>query len=459
MQWHEGGWEEAKLRESAETEVAVDSRRRVLARLRAAVLSHARGPFLVTGEPGAGKTWLCRRLAAGLPAGWRTSYVALTGSLDALDFLALAGHNLGLAQSDRVSTARLGLEAALRDEWSEGRSWILIVDDAQRGVPEIWDEIQVLGDQAGRPGGLAALLVLSQTELIRIAATRRFRSFAVSLRAHHHLAPLDLDEARELLGLSARINEQQALILEELHRDAAGNPRRLLHLVESQPAIARARTAGVDVSNRPIAPAGTASTNGHSAAAPRPDRPPARFMNETLEATGPIAAAGKPAVSASEQPIRIEKPTLGPSVAQPLALIPARPPIRIEEGLIEVGWDGDLASEYIGPEEPFAPAAEPAAAAVATPIQETVVEDHYAALQAWTERTTNRQRTVTEAGPRDDRLPSTAVETAEPTGPSIADLPDDSELEDAPTPARIRVEAQHDFAPYSQLFTRLRQSS
>ncbi len=204
-------------------------------------------------------------------------------------------------------------------------------------------------------------------------------------------------------------------------------------------------------------PGDTASTNGHSAAAPRPDHQPARFSNEALESTGPIAAAGKPSVNTLAEPIRIEKPARAQSIVHPPALFPAKPPIRMEEGLVEVGWDGDLAAEYTGTVEPFPACPEPAAAATA--IQETVVEDHYAALQAWTERTTNRQRTLTEAGPRADRLSSTAVEPAEARGASIALEPDDSELEDASTPAKIRVEGQHEFAPYSQLFTRLRQSS
>jgi general secretion pathway protein A len=155
----------------------------------------------------------------------------------------------------------------------------------------------------------------------------------------------------------------------------------------------------------------------------------------------------------------IGKAAVAPSIAQPPVLIPVKPPIRIEEGLVEVGWEGDLAAEYIGPEQPFSPSPESAAAATATSIQETVVEDHYAALQAWTEQSTNRQRTRTEAGARTDQFRSAAVEPAELRAPSIADEPDDSELQDAPTLAKIRTEGQHDFAPYSQLFTRLRQSN
>jgi AAA domain len=459
MQWHDAGWEKTKLRESEQIEAAVDSRRRALGRLRAAVLCRARGPLLLTGEPGAGKTWLSRRLVAGLPAGWRSSYVALTASLDALDFLSLAGHNLGLAQPNRVSTARLGLEAALRDEWSDGRNWILIVDDAQRGVPDVWEEVQVLGDRTGSPGGFAALLVLSQTELIRIAASLSFRSFAVSLNEHHHLGPLDLDEAWELLGLSAHTDEQLALCLEELHRDAAGNPRRLLHLAESRSAIKHAQTRGVNANGRPVAPSRSGSTNGNSFAPPAREHQPIIPSHETLESTGPIAAHGKPSVAASEQPIRMEKPSVVLSGPQAPALIPAKPPIRIEEGLVEVGWEGDVAGEYSGPDRPSSPSPQSAEVFARSTIEETVVDDHYAALQAWTERSNTRQPIWAEASPRGDQQVSAAVEEAETRAPSRQDEQDDLELEDAHTPAKIRAEGQHEFAPYSQLFTRLRQSS
>jgi len=459
MQWHEAGPEEGKLHENDETQVTVSSRRKVLARLRTTILARSSGPVLVTGEPGAGKTWLSRRLVAGLPAGWCASYVALTNSLDALDFLALAGHDLSVAQPNRVSTARLGLEAALRDERADGRNWILIVDDAQRGAPEVWDEIQVIGDQTDAPGGFAALLVLSQTELIRVAATRRFRSFAVSLSEHHHLAPLDLDEARELLGLSVRADERESFILEELHRDAAGNPRRLLHSVEAKSMTTRGGTGGADASHRPITRSRTGSNQEPSVALPRRDNIPEVATNGTREPSSPFTGPSKPLETGSEQPIRVERPTVLAAIAQPPHLIPTKPPIRIEEGLVEVGWEGDLAAEYIGPEEPFSPISEPAAAAAASAIQETVVDDHYAALQAWTERATNWQRARADAGPRDERLSSTAVEPTGPREPSIADEAEDAELHDAPTPAKIRAEGQHDFAPYSQLFTRMRQSS
>jgi general secretion pathway protein A len=413
---------------------------------------------LVTGEPGAGKTWLSRQLVAELPAGWQSSYVALTSSLDAIDFLALAGDELGVAQSNRISAARLGIEAALRDEQSDDRNWILIVDDAQRAARDVWDEIQVQGDRVGRPGAFAALLVLSQTEFIRLSATRSFRSFAVSISEHYHLAPMDLDEARQLLGLSARVHEHESLVLEEVHRDAAGNPRRLLQLVETRPVVLRARSDDSNGATGPIIPAASGLSYELSVSLPRRDHTPQESTNEngTPEPKATFDGPAKRTGIVAESSILDEKRSAVSSIAQSPPLIAAKPPIRIEEGMVEVGWEGDLAAEYVGPEGLLSPS--PRTAGAVTTMDETVVEDHYAALQAWTERSSNRQRTIAETGLGGDLPPSAEAEPEHPGDPSFANEPDDAEILDPPSLARIRAEGQHDFAPYSQLFTRLRQS-
>src|SRR5438132_11935328 len=74
---------------------AVPSRRRALERLRAAVGEGWTGPILITGEAGAGKTWLGRRLVDGLPATWQALSVEVTSTLDAVEFLRLIGQALG----------------------------------------------------------------------------------------------------------------------------------------------------------------------------------------------------------------------------------------------------------------------------------------------------------------------------------------------------------------------------
>ncbi len=182
----------------------VSSRRRALQRLRSAVDQGQAGPVLITGEPGAGKTWLLRKLVESLPTGLRSANVDLASAMDAVEFLRLIGYSLGVTIPNRLGQARLSLQSALQDESTDGRSWLLIVDEAHRGSAEAWDEIHAIRNQLGLKTGFKALVVLGQTELWRTMANRRFHGFATSIQANLHLMPLDLDEARELLSVSLR---------------------------------------------------------------------------------------------------------------------------------------------------------------------------------------------------------------------------------------------------------------
>ncbi len=328
--------------------------------------------------------------------------------------------------TDKVGTARLRIRAVLEDDSTEGRDWLLIIDEAHLGSPAVWEELQILAGSLGRPGGFAAMTILGRTELAREMATRRMDAWANRLGMHVHLMPLDLDEARELLGFHGHIDKSSEPALEELHRDTLGNPRLLLRLAESR---ARSTRPVIEASK----PESDARRPGRSTSAPRSERP--------AEPLGPPGS--------SVQSAEFRSTARGPS------LIPTKPPIRLEDGLVEVGWDGDMEAEptradSVPADQDASPAAEPGR------LDEEPVEDRYAALQAWTEWTRNRDRPAVAEG---------RSEVPEVESDGLAELDDDS-LEEATdeadpsvaTPATVRAETPHDFAPYSQLFTRLRQS-
>jgi general secretion pathway protein A len=124
--------------------------------------------------------------------------------------------------------------------------------------------------------------------------------------------------------------------------------------------------------------------------------------------------------------------------------------------LVEVGWEGDLEAELVRAEDSGKEWDDPGAR-VADPNEE-LVEDRYAALQAWAEWTRNRERSL-QAGsaaamPAPPVEPMKDPETTPGAGPITA-----AESSSASPAASIRSESPHDFAPYSQLFTRLRQSN
>src|SRR5206468_3810786 len=111
-----------------------------------------------------------------------------------------------------------------RAESAIGRSWLLVIENAQDGSAQVWSEVQALVHDMEAARGLGAMLLVGPTELARKLSTRQFASLASRLGAHAHLLPLDLDEARSLLDCQDRMPAAELHELENLHRDEGGNP-------------------------------------------------------------------------------------------------------------------------------------------------------------------------------------------------------------------------------------------
>ena len=390
---------------------------------------------LLTGESGSGKTWLWQRLTAELPPAWRWHCLDMSEAMDAVDFLNLVGQGLDLPWADRLGAARVSLARALADDAADGRSWLLVIENAERASEPVWSEIQALAHAMEKAAGFAAMILTGSVDLAHTLATRPMAPLATRIEAHVHLLPLDRDEARELIAARAGSEGADLANVDALHRDTRGNPRRLLQLLRKhhtdnrlpqtavQPPVVRRLPAR---DPRPSAPAG----NGEPTAA--------MFDDEEDESP--------PQVRPSDAIVELSSPPL----------VPGRPPLRVEEGLIEVGWEGNLEAEAVveGGEPITDPTPVTAKPADAEPLGEEMIEDHYAALQAWTEWAKNRGQTSSPSIPPLGCSPATEP-AAEPGSKA-----DGEETGDPKTLSisGLRAEAEHEHAPYSQLFTRLRQA-
>ena len=382
--------------------LTLPSRAAALDALRAGLDAQA-GPVLLTGEAGVGKSWVCERLREGPGRRWLWAAVDLTPAVEPEGFYRLLLRALAVeagAASD-VVTGRAAVEDALPEENAAGSRRVMIVDEAQNGSAECLEEVRILSNALGTPSGFAGVLLVAQHGLNRRLAYRTLGPLETRVAARVCLRSLEFDE---FLSFAAALNPELVRdtgTLERLHRAVGGNP-----------SLARRAAAAFGPSPRESSRTEASSIPG----------PP------------PVALA----------------------VTLPAELLPARPsrpPIRVEDGMVEVGWleptadsaaddqaeAAETADSRPSSERPdLVDAADPSPGAAAD--LEERIHDPYAAIQAWGEWNL--------AGGEDAAdVEEGAAESGQEGGPS--------ESSDS---SSVWAEGQHVFAPYSQLFSRLRPS-
>ena len=287
-----------------------------------------RHPILITGEPGAGKTWLADQLVRLLPPTWHIGQRRLDQVDDGARLPAIDRSRTGTSPYRASGTARARLHSFLHDDDVDGKRWLLVIDDAHRGSPVVWDEIRAIVNQSGRRGGFAAIVVLGDTELVRSDRRPRIRAasrppFAFIFTCRHSMSTKHASCSNSWGRTTSRVIGS----FEELHRDARGNASALLCLAQTRRRNAFAAFA------RP-------ERRDDLVNWPKPVGPPVRISPGRRSNQKNSRARSRSPLRRWRQLVRQVFDRMSP------LLVPAKPPIRVEEGLVEVGWDGDLETEF-----------------------------------------------------------------------------------------------------------------
>ena len=303
-------------------------------RMRAGVAAKAvslepAGPILLTGEPGTGKTWLCgawfTSLRADGPGFGGDVRGAGSAGLPAAD-----RRGAGSEAGERIGCARVALARVIEDDLSDGRSWILVLENAQHILQPVWNEVQGL---VTRDGSVARVRGDDPDRSVRAGEAARGRPMSSGGLAD--LVPCASPAAGPRRGLRAgRIARgSRARGPGRPGRGPSpgiGQPRRLLQVMRRRlrqavaPALASIGSAPSKRRSRPCP--------GRSIVAP--------VFQPALTSAPSRDRATEGAESESEFRSD-EADAMGTEVA--MTMVPSRPPIRVEEGLIEVGWEGSLA--------------------------------------------------------------------------------------------------------------------
>jgi len=216
------------------------------------------GFIKIIGEVGTGKTLLCRRFLATLPAGTVTCYLPNPSHTPRTLLLALAeelGHALPAASTEFMLLKRIN--QTLLDLAAQDKRVIVCVDEAQALKPMSLETLRLLSNLETEKRKLMQVVLFGQPELDDKLAMPDLRQLRQRISFHYRLGTLSRDELRLYLDHRVRVAGYRGAELfsrgavAALRRASGGTPR-LVNILAHKALLAVFGAGGVIVERRHV---------------------------------------------------------------------------------------------------------------------------------------------------------------------------------------------------------------
>ena len=191
------------------------------------------GFVLITGEVGTGKTTLLRNLIGQTPPDLDVAFI-LNPRLTVKELLETICDELGIQHSESSAyTVKQYIDLLnkhLLRSHREGRSTVMIIDEAQNLTPAVLEQIRLLTNLETDERKLLRIILLGQPELGKLLEREELRQLSQRITARYHLASLGKEDSfayvrhrLTTVGGNPHIFDKGAL--RKLYRISKGVPR------------------------------------------------------------------------------------------------------------------------------------------------------------------------------------------------------------------------------------------
>lgn len=193
--------------------------------------NHA-GFIELTGEVGTGKTTVLRTLLNQLDSeSYRTALI-FNPSLSAIELLRNINHEFGIPADESNNTGLLdSLNRFLLRENAEGRTVVLVIDEAQNLEPQVLEQIRLISNLETERDKLIQIVLAGQPELREKLKKTELRQLSQRITVRYHLCPMDFGDTVEYVEHRIAVAAGQRLdivtpgALRSIYRYSGGLPR------------------------------------------------------------------------------------------------------------------------------------------------------------------------------------------------------------------------------------------
>ena len=160
-------------------------------------LQHHAGFIEVTGEIGTGKTTVLRTLLNQLDDESYRVALILNPCLSASELLRTICREYGLDGGEKSVADLLDqLNRFLLEQHLQGRTVVLVIDEAQNLEPQVLEQIRLLSNLETETDKLIQIVLVGQPELGTLLEKPELRQLSQRVTVRYHLKPMDIQDTR-----------------------------------------------------------------------------------------------------------------------------------------------------------------------------------------------------------------------------------------------------------------------